>query len=149
MRLLVQRVSAASVLVAGETVGRIGPGLCVFACAMQGDTTVDLEFAVRKLSTLRIFEDEAGRMNLDVKQCGGSILLVSQFTLSADTTSGTRPSFSGALEPAAAEAMLAELRAGLEGQGIRVEQGRFGAKMEVQIHNDGPVTIHLDSRNKK
>jgi len=149
MRLLIQRVSAASVRVEGQLAGAIGKGLCVFVCAMEGDTQSDLEFAVRKLSTLRIFPDADGKMNLDLRQAGGALLLVSQFTLSADTTSGTRPSFSGALEPQAAEQLLGQLKLGLEALGLAVEQGRFGAKMEVEIHNDGPVTIYLDSRNKK
>lgn len=149
MRCLLQRVSRACVRVDGLVSGEIGPGLCVLAGAMDGDGPEDAAFMARKLSSLRIFPDGEGKMNLDVRQAGGAVLLVSQFTLAADTTSGTRPSFSSALPPEPAAALLEVLRGLLEAEGLRVATGVFGAKMEVELVNDGPVTIMLDSREKK
>ncbi len=109
MRAAVQRVSRAEVRAAGEVVGRIGPGLCVLACAMDGDEAADASFIAHKLATLRVFPDAAGKMNLDVQQSGGAVLLISQFTLAADTTSGTRPSYSQAMPPEPASALLEEM----------------------------------------
>ena len=149
MRAVVQRVSRAGVAVAGETVGAIGRGLCVLVGAMNDDGLEDAAFIARKLATLRIFPDEEGKMNLSVANVGGSVLLISQFTLAADTTSGTRPSFSSAMPPDKAQPLLDELAGLLRGQGLTVETGEFGAKMEVEIVNDGPVTIFLDSRMKR
>jgi D-tyrosyl-tRNA(Tyr) deacylase len=138
----------ARVEVDGAVVGEVGPGLCVLLGAMQGDTAADARFIAGKLAGLRIFADEAGKMNRSVRDVDGGVLLVSQFTLAADTTSGTRPGFSRALEPAAAEA-LCELAAGeLAAAGLRVAQGVFGAHMQVSLLNDGPVTIILDSQAK-
>jgi D-aminoacyl-tRNA deacylase len=148
MRAVVQRCAWARVLVDGEVVGAIGLGLCVLAGALDGDTRTDAAFIANKLATLRIFPDSAGKMNLDVREAGGAVLLISQFTLAADTTSGTRPSFSSAMTPEQAVALLAELKAQLETKGLHVESGRFREKMLVELANDGPVTIILDSRNK-
>lgn len=148
MRAVVQRVSSARVEVANEITGEIGRGLLVLVGAIEGDESQDVQFIGRKLATLRLFPDEAGKMNLSVKDIGGGILLVSQFTLAANTASGTRPSFSSAMEPHAAEQMLADLEGALSTEGIDVATGRFGAKMSVALVNDGPVTIFLDSRDK-
>jgi D-tyrosyl-tRNA(Tyr) deacylase len=149
MRAVVQRAAWARVTADGEITGEIGPGLCVLVGALSGDTLDDVRFLCRKLATLRIFPDGAGRMNLDVREAGGAVLLVSQFTLAADTRSGTRPSFSAALEPQAAAELLGQLAALLRAEGLTVATGRFGEKMNVELANDGPVTIYLDSRNKQ
>ena len=149
MRAVLQRVSSAQVAVDGAVVGRIGRGLCVLACAVEGDSRKDAEFIARKLASLRIFPNDAGRMNRDVRQVGGAVLPVSQFTLAADTTSGARPSFINALEPEKAAALLGLVKAGLEAEGLRVEEGSFGAKMQLELTNDGPVTIILDSQDKR
>jgi D-tyrosyl-tRNA(Tyr) deacylase len=148
MRAVVQRVAAAEVTVDGASVGRIGCGLCVLLGAMRGDTQQDARFIAGKLATLRIFADEAGKMNRSVADIAGAVLLVSQFTLAADTTSGTRPGFSNALEPEAAKALCAVVAADLRGRGLAVGEGVFGAHMAVALVNDGPVTILLDSQHK-
>jgi D-tyrosyl-tRNA(Tyr) deacylase len=148
MRAVIQRVQGARVEVQGAVTGQIGPGLCVLLCAMQGDTAHDVQFIAGKLATLRIFPDNAGRMNRSVLDIGGAVLLVSQFTLAADTTSGTRPGFSGALEPAGAQQLVAEVACRLTASGLSVAQGVFGAHMQVHLVNDGPVTIWLDSQAK-
>jgi D-tyrosyl-tRNA(Tyr) deacylase len=135
-------------MVEGKVVGSCGPGLCVLLGAMKGDTADDARFIAGKLASLRIFQDEAGKMNRSVMDVRGGVLLVSQFTLAADTTSGTRPGFSNALEPGAAQ-LLCELVAGELGRaGLPVGQGVFGAHMQVSLVNDGPVTIILDSQAK-
>jgi len=149
MRAVVQRVARASVSVDGEIVGAIGPGLLAFVGALAGDGNLDAAFIAHKLASLRIFHDEAGKMNRSVTDVGGGILVVSQFTLAAETTSGTRPSFTAALPPNQAELLLAELVALLKAQGLTVASGRFGAVMSVELVNQGPVTIILDSRAKK
>jgi len=149
MRAVVQRVARASVSVNGEIVGAIGPGLCVLVGALTGDGTADVEFIARKLAGLRIFHDEQGKMNRSVIDVGGQLLVISQFTLAADTTSGTRPSFTAALPPAEAERLLTELIDLLRGRGITVACGRFGAVMSVELLNQGPVTIILDSQAKQ
>jgi D-tyrosyl-tRNA(Tyr) deacylase len=148
MRAVVQRVSQASVSVDGAEVSRIGPGLCVLLCAMQGDTEADARFIAGKLASLRIFQDEAGKMNRSVLDSGGAVLLVSQFTLAADTTSGTRPGFSNALDPAGAKALCGVVAAELRAAGLEVGEGVFAAHMQVGLVNDGPVTIWLDSQAK-
>lgn len=144
MRLVVQRVSSAAVTVDGRTVGRIGRGLLVLAGVEAGDGEDQVAAAASRLSRLRLFDDEEGRMNLDVRQTGGSILLVSQFTLAASTRKGRRPSFDRAARPEVAEPLLADLRERLEETGLVVEEGRFGARMRVDLANDGPVTFVLD-----
>lgn len=146
MRLLLQRVSEASVTVDEEVVGQIGRGLLVLVGAGEGDTDEDLEYCVDKTANLRIFADEEGKMNLSVKDIGGDVLVVSQFTLYADTSQGRRPSFFGAMDPGPAEEMCDRYAERLREEGIeRVEEGVFGEMMEVDLVNDGPVTIWLDS----
>jgi len=145
MKALIQRVREARVLVDGETVGEIGRGLLVLVCAVPED---DEGVAVRlaaKIAKLRIFEDAAGKMNLSVRDVGGAALVVSQFTLAADTRKGNRPSFIGAAAPERARALYESFAEALAEQGVPVERGHFGAAMQVHLINDGPVTIWLDS----
>ena len=144
MRLVVQRVSSASVTVDGRIVGRIDGGLLVLAGVEVGDGEDQAAAAAARLARLRMFDDEQGRMNLDVRQAGGAILLVSQFTLAASTRKGRRPSFDRAARPEVAEPLLAGLRERLEEAGLVVEGGRFGARMQVRLVNDGPVTFVLE-----
>jgi len=144
MRALLQRVSRASVTVGNETIGEIGPGVLALVCAMQADTDADAERLALKVSKLRIFRDEAGKMNHSIRDAGGEALVVSQFTLAADTRRGNRPGFSSAAPPAEAERLYQRFAETLRLQGIRTAQGRFGAEMEVALINDGPVTIWLD-----
>ncbi|MCY3970952.1 MAG: D-aminoacyl-tRNA deacylase [Acidobacteria bacterium] len=146
MRLVVQRVSSASVTVDGRIVGRIDRGLLVLAGAEVGDGEDQVAAAASRLSHLRLFDDEQGRMNLDVRQAGGSVLLVSQFTLAASTRKGRRPSFDRAARPEVAQPLLASLRRRLEDAGLTVEEGRFGARMRVELANEGPVTFVLEFR---
>ncbi len=144
MRLILQRVSSAEVRVWGETVGAIGRGVVVLAGVESGDGPEEAARAADKLAALRIFPDERGRMNLDAAAAGGEFLVVSQFTLVASLDRGRRPSFDRAAPPAAAEPLVEALAAGLEGRGFRVARGRFGALMEVELVNDGPVTFVLE-----
>lgn len=146
MRLVVQRVARAEVAVDGRTVGRIGAGMLVLAGVEMGDGPAQAEAAAARLVRLRFFDDEQGRMNLDVRRSGGAILLVSQFTLAASTRRGRRPSFDRAAPPVDAAPLLEELRRRLEAAGVEVESGRFGARMRVDLVNDGPVTFVLDFR---
>jgi D-aminoacyl-tRNA deacylase len=149
MRAVIQRCAWARVSVNGAVVGEIGSGLCVLAGVMEGDATIDAQFIAHKVATLRIFPDAQERMNRSVCEAGGAVLLISQFTLAADTTSGTRPSFSTAAAPEVAIPLLAALKAALEDVGLVVATGIFGEKMLVELANDGPVTIQMDSRNKQ
>lgn len=146
MRAVVQRVTEASVTVEGKTVGSIGSGLMVLLGVEQEDTEKDGAYLAEKLAGLRIFEDEGEKMNLSVQQVGGSILLVSQFTLLGDVRHGKRPSFTQAAPPQEADALYEDLADRLRQKGIPVETGQFQAHMEVSLVNDGPVTILLDSR---
>ena len=146
MRIVIQRVSKAKVEVEGRPVGRIGPGLAVLVAVHAGDTDRDLAFIRKKILQLRIFPDEAGRMNRSLLQAGGAILLVSQFTLYGDCRKGNRPSFSRAAPPAAAREDYRRLAESLREAGAVVETGRFGAMMELSLVNDGPVTLIVDSR---
>ena len=144
MRALIQRISQASVSVEGEVIGRSGPGLLILVCAMQGDTDDKPAQLAAKISKLRIFKDEAGKMNRSIVDTGGSALVVSQFTLAADTSRGNRPGFSSAAAPADGQ-RLYEAFAGEMGKlGIGVETGQFGADMAVSLVNDGPVTIWVE-----
>lgn len=145
MRAVVQRVSAASVTVEGRKVGSIGPGLLVLLGVARGDTEKDGEYLAEKLAGLRIFEDEEEKMNRSVAQMGGSILLVSQFTLYGDVRHGRRPSFTQAAPPDEANRLYEDLAQKLRDKGMTVETGQFQAHMEVSLVNDGPVTILLDS----
>ena len=146
MRAVVQRVSRAQVRVEGQVVGDIGQGLLVLLGAGHGDGPDDADYLVEKLVGLRVFADEHGKMNLPVKDVGGAMLVVSQFTLYGDTRKGRRPSFVGALEPEAARALVDRFARGCAEAGIRVATGRFGADMDVEMVNHGPVTLLLDSR---
>lgn len=148
MRILIQRVSQAEVTVDHQTIGRIGPGLLVLACAMQGDDDdVPARLAAR-IAKLRIFRDEAGKMNRSVQDVGGAVLVVSQFTLAADTRTGNRPGFSSAAPPDRGEALYLSLTHQLQALGLPVETGQFGANMQVSLINDGPVTIWMDSTDR-
>lgn len=147
MRAVVQRVTEASVAVGGETIGQIGPGLIILICAMPGDTADTSARLAAKISKMRLFKDEAGKMNLSLTQTSGSALVVSQFTLAAGTSRGNRPGFSGAAKPADAEALYLQFADDLRAAGVPVETGRFGADMSVALTNDGPVTIWLDTEN--
>lgn len=144
MRALVQRVSEAAVRVDGDTIGEIGPGLLVLVCAMRGDGTHNAEALAAKITKLRIFRDEAGKMNRSLLDIGGAALVVSQFTLAADTSRGNRPGFSEAAAPADGERLYEYFAARMRGLGVTTAQGRFGADMKVSLTNDGPVTIWLD-----
>ncbi len=146
VRIVLQRVSKASVRVGEEVVGEIGPGLLILVGIETEDGERDLATAAEKISELRVFPDESGAMNLSVREIGGSVLLVSQFTLLADVRRGRRPSFVGAAPPEIAAPLFDRLVRSFEERGIPVESGRFGAKMEVSLVNDGPVTLVLDIR---
>ncbi len=144
MRAVVQRVSSASVEVGGETVGEIGAGLCVLLGIADGDEEVEAVRLAQRIARLRIFPNKDGRFDRSVLDTGGSALVVSNFTLLADTAKGRRPSFSGAAEPDRAEPLYEHFCATLSAEGVPVETGRFGALMTVRIANDGPVTSVLD-----
>ncbi len=147
MRALLQRVTQASVTVDGTIIGQIGPGLLVFVCAMPNDTERTAEGLATKVAKLRLFKDEAGKMNLNLAQSGGDALVVSQFTLAADTSRGTRPGFSYAAKPEVAKTLYEHFAGHLGRLGLNVETGQFGADMSVALTNDGPVTIWLDTEN--
>ena len=148
MKALLQRVTSASVSVAGEVVGRIGLGLVVFVGVAQGDTEKDAQFLAQKTANLRIFADKDGKFNLSALDIKGELLLVSQFTLLADARRGRRPSFVEAAPPALAEELFEQFVEQARATGLKVETGRFQQYMQVEIHNDGPVTILLDSKGK-
>lgn len=148
MKVLLQRVTGASVSIDGEAVGKIGQGLVAFVGVAEGDTEKDIEYLVPKMANLRIFSDEERRFNVSALDTGGELLLVSQFTLLADTRKGRRPGFSGAAPPEQAEKLFERFVELSRATGLKVETGRFQAYMQVEIHNDGPVTIMLDSRDK-
>jgi len=148
VKALLQRVSGASVSVAGEVVGSIGRGLVVFVGVANGDTEKDAQYLAQRTVNLRIFSDQAGRFNLSALDIQGELLLVSQFTLLADTRKGRRPSFTEAAPPAQAEELFEQFVEQAKATGLKVETGRFQQYMQVEIHNDGPVTILLDSKEK-
>lgn len=146
MKAVLQRVSRARVTVAGEVVGSIERGLLVLLGVEQGDTSTDARQLAEKSVALRVFDDAAGKMNLSLADIGGALLVVSQFTLLGDTRKGRRPSFIQAAAPELAEQLYQEFAATVAGQGIATATGRFRAQMEVELVNDGPVTLLLDSR---
>ena len=148
MKALLQRVTRASVSVASEAVGRISRGLVVFIGVATGDTEKDAQYLAQKTVSLRIFSDEEGRFNLSALDIKGELLVVSQFTLLANTRKGRRPSFIEAAPPAQAEEIFERFVEQARATGLRVETGRFQQYMQVEIHNDGPVTILLDSNGK-
>ena len=143
MRALLQRVREASVTVDGQVIGHIGAGLLVLLCAERGDTELQADRMLAKLLKLRIFSDAAGKMNLSVQDTGGALLVVSQFTLAADTSSGNRPGFSGAAQPEEGKRLVDYFVAQARAVQGDVQTGRFGADMQVALVNDGPVTIPL------
>ena len=148
MRAVVQRVSEASVTVDGEVTGQIGRGFLVLLGIAGDDSEKDIVWIAEKIAGLRIFEDAEGRMNLGLRDVGGAVLLVSQFTLYGDCRKGRRPSFVEAARPEAALPLYQSAIAELRGHGLRVETGRFQAHMDVRLLNDGPVTLLLDSRRQ-
>jgi D-tyrosyl-tRNA(Tyr) deacylase len=145
MRAVVQRVSEARVSVEGAVLGEIGPGMMVLVCAMEGDGEAEAEKLAAKLARLRIFRDDAGRMNRSVLDLQGAALVVSQFTLAADTSRGNRPGFSAAAEPEEGRRLYEHFAAALQREGVPVATGRFGAEMQVALVNDGPVTIWMET----
>lgn len=148
MRIVIQKVNRASVEVDQERLGEIGQGLMVLVGVEDADSQDDVDYLVRKTVNLRIFEDEEGVMNLSLKDVGGSILSISQFTLHANTKKGNRPSYAAAAKPDHSKPLYEAYNEGLRSEGVRVEVGEFGAHMEISLVNDGPTTILIDSKNK-
>lgn len=148
MRVILQRVAHASVTVDGEIIGKIQRGFLLLVGVTHDDAMEDMEYLVRKIVQMRIFEDEEGKLNRSIQDIGGEILSVSQFTLYADTKKGNRPSFSKAAPGDVALEMFEQFNVLLRDTGIPVETGQFGADMKVELLNDGPVTILLDSKNR-
>jgi D-tyrosyl-tRNA(Tyr) deacylase len=145
VRALLQRVTEASVTVEGTRISAIGPGLLILVCAMPDDTFDTARALAAKIAKLRLFRDDAGKMNLNLAQTGGAALVVSQFTLAADTSRGTRPGFSYAARPDVAETLYLQFADALRDLDLPVHTGKFGAEMSVALINDGPVTIWLDT----
>ena len=148
MKAIVQRVTSASVEVGGTVVGQIGTGLLVLLGVAKGDGEADCRYLAEKLRTFRIFSDEQGKMNRSLVEVGGSVLLISQFTLLGSTANGRRPSFDGAAPPDIARRLYEQVADDLRTAGTSVETGVFAAHMQVSLVNDGPVTFALDSRDK-
>lgn len=146
MRAVVQRVGEASVRTGSEVIARIAGGLVVLVGVAEGDAPADAEYLAAKIVELRVFEDEAGRMNRSLAEAGGELLAVSQFTLLGDCRKGRRPSFSHAAGPESAEALFDQFVAAVRSRSIPVQTGRFGAHMDLMLTGDGPVTLLLDSR---
>ena len=147
MKAVLQRVSQASVSVEGQTIGQTGPGLLILVCAMQGDDETQADQLSAKIAKLRIFKDENGKMNRSILDASGSALVVSQFTLAADTSRGNRPGFSAAAPPQDGKRLYEYFASRLSNEGIPTECGEFGADMQVELINDGPVTIYLDTQS--
>ncbi len=148
MKVLLQRVTSASVEVDGQVTGKIGRGLVVFLCAVKGDRDKDLDYLIKKISQLRIFNDDQGKMNRSIMDIHGAALVVSQFTLAAATRKGNRPSFENAEIPERARELYEDFVKRLMDADIPVQSGMFAAMMTVSLVNDGPVTIWLDSRKQ-
>ncbi|MFD1795340.1 D-tyrosyl-tRNA(Tyr) deacylase [Paracoccus aurantiacus] len=149
MRALIQRVTDASVTVDDRITGQIGPGLLILVCAMQGDDQTAADKLAARVAKLRIFRDEAGKMNRSLLDTGGAALVVSQFTLAADTRTGNRPGFSSAAPPDQGQALYEHFAQALRDLGIAVEMGEFGADMQVALTNSGPVTIWMDTADRR
>lgn len=149
MKALVQRVARAAVRVDAELVGEIGPGLCVFVGVGHDDGEDDAQTLAERVVNLRVFQDGTGKMNLSLLETRGALLAVSQFTLMGDTRRGRRPSFVGAAEPALAAALIDRFVGAVSAAGVRVATGRFGAHMDIDIGADGPVTLMLDSKERR
>lgn len=149
MRAVLQRVKRASVSVAGNTIAEIGQGLCVLLGVHREDTSVDAKYLAEKIAHLRIFSDQNGKFNLSIKDVGGKVLLVSQFTLLANCSRGRRPDFLEAAPPENAQELYTQVAELLEKDGVEVSKGVFRAHMVVSLENDGPVTVILDSKEKK
>jgi D-tyrosyl-tRNA(Tyr) deacylase len=149
VKVLLQRVTSASVTVEGEVVGKIGRGLVVLVGVAEGDEPNDADYLAQKLVNLRIFADKEEKFNLSALDIKAELLLVSQFTLLADARKGRRPSFTGAAPPQLAEELFEYFVNAAKGSGLKVQTGRFQQYMQVEIHNDGPVTIMLDSRDRR
>lgn len=148
MRIVIQKIKSGAVRVQGQVTGQIEQGFLLYIGISPDDDEADLAYCVRKVSQMRLFEDQEGKMNLSLMDVGGAILSVSQFTLYADTKKGNRPSFASAAKPDYAQALYDRFNHLLRDLGIRVETGVFGAMMEVDAINDGPVTIWLDSKTR-
>ncbi|MDD2251842.1 MAG: D-aminoacyl-tRNA deacylase [Dehalococcoidales bacterium] len=148
MKALIQRVSSASVIIEGETTGSIGHGLCVLAGIADGDCEEDIDYIANKILNLRIFADDSDKFNFSVKDIRGELLLVSQFTLMADSRKGRRPSFTRAAPPREAEKLFELFTDKCRASGLKTQTGRFQAMMRVHIVNEGPVTIMLDSKER-
>ena len=146
MKALIQRVLEAQVSVDREIVGRIGPGLVVLLGISKDDTPADADRLSERILSYRVFDDEQGRMNRSIREIEGHLLVVSQFTLVADVAKGTRPSFTPAADPALAQHLYGKFLDHLTKSGLQIETGRFGARMVVSLHNDGPVTFLLETR---
>ena len=144
MRVVLQRVSRASVTIDGRTAGSVGRGFCVLVGLTHGDTEATVDWMADKIAGLRLFSDADGKMNLGLEDVGGGVLVVSQFTLYGDAAKGRRPSFIDAARPEQAIPLYDRFVAALRGRGLAVETGEFGAYMDVEIHNDGPVTLILE-----
>ena len=147
MKAVLQRVKNAEVTVDGESVGKIGEGYMLLLGVMNGDTKEDAELLAKKTAMLRVFTDENDKMNLSLEDVGGSMLVISQFTLYGDCSHGRRPYFGNAMEPVSANEMYEKFVAYIRERGIHTETGEFGADMKVSLTNDGPVTIILESKN--
>ena len=144
MRVVLQRVSQATVRIHGRVAGSIGPGFCLLVGFTHGDTPAQVDWMAEKISSLRLFSDSQGKMNLGLEETGGAVLVVSQFTLYGDAVKGRRPSFIDAARPEVAVPLYQRFLDVLRGRGLAVAAGEFGADMQVEIHNDGPVTLILD-----
>jgi D-aminoacyl-tRNA deacylase len=144
VRVVLQRVSKASVTIDGTVAGAIGRGFCLLVGFTHGDTETQVDWMATKVADLRLFPDDAGKMNRGLRECGGAVLVVSQFTLYGETEKGRRPSFIDAARPEVAVPLYNHFLGALQGLGLEVAAGRFGADMLVEIHNDGPVTLILE-----
>lgn len=144
MRVVLQRVSKASVTIGGRVAGAVGRGFCLLVGFAHGDTTEQVDWMVEKVAGLRLFSDAEGKMNLGLAEVGGAVLVISQFTVYGDASKGRRPSFIDAARPDTAIPLYERFVAGLRARGLETATGEFGADMQVEIHNDGPVTLILD-----